>query len=58
MHTSINIKKEGKFPIVTEKKTEIEPELRPDFIRKIKRIEKANKKPIPIENINDLFVSE
>jgi len=38
--------------------TEIELELRPEYIRKIKRIEKANRKPIPIKNINDLFMDE
>ena len=35
-----------------------EPELRPEFVEKIKRIEKENKKPILIKNIDDLFVDE
>ncbi len=35
-----------------------EPELRPEYVEKIKRIEKENKKPILIKNIDDLFVDE
>ncbi|EKF86548.1 DUF2683 family protein [Methanobacterium formicicum] len=35
-----------------------EPELRPEYVEKIKRIEKANKKPVLIKNIDDLFVDE
>ena len=39
-------------------KAEDEPEIRPEYIEKIKRIEKANKKPILIENIDDLLLDE
>ena len=35
-----------------------EPELRPEFVEKIKRIEKENKKPILIKNIDDLLIDE
>ena len=40
------------------KKAINEPELRPEYVEKIKRIEKANKKPVLIKNIDDLFVDE
>ncbi|MEN4018343.1 MAG: hypothetical protein PQ975_00455 [Methanobacterium sp.] len=46
MHNSMNVKKDRKKkrPIITKRKTEIEPELRPEFIEKIKRREKQ--KPV------------
>jgi hypothetical protein len=59
MHSHINIKKEERKKVsIIKKKAEIEPELNPEYIKKIKRIEKANKKPIIIKNIDDLFLKE
>jgi len=40
------------------KKDEKEPEIRSEYVEKIKRIEKDNKKPIRIKNIHDLFIKE
>ncbi len=40
------------------KKDEKEPEIRSEYVEKIKRIEKDNKKPIRIKNIDDLFIKE
>jgi len=60
MHSTIGAKKDEmkKNPRIHGNKAEDEPELRPEYIEKIKRIEKANKKPILIENIDDLLLDE
>lgn len=60
MHGSVGTKKDGikKSPPVISKKVEEELELRPEYSEKIKRIEKANKKPILIKNIDDLLIDE
>lgn len=55
MHSA---KKDKKNPSIQGNEAEDEPELRPEYIEKIKRIEKANKKPILIENIDDLLLDE
>lgn len=60
MHSSLDAKKDEikKNPSIHGKNVKNEPELRPEYIEKIKKIEKANKKPISIKNIDDLFVDE
>lgn len=59
MQSHVNVKKDKM------KKTtnlinidEKEPELRPEYVEKIKRMEKDKRKPIRIKNIDDLFVDE
>jgi|GEM_PF-6257294 hypothetical protein len=38
--------KNRKKAVIPKKQTEKEPELRPEYVAKIRRIEKENKKPI------------
>lgn len=60
LKVSVGSNREGisKTPNIQGKKAIKEPEVRPEYIEKIKRIEKANKKPIIIKNIDDLLVDE
>jgi hypothetical protein len=60
MQSSSGMKKDEfkKNSNIHGKKTLNEPELRPEYVEKIQRIEKANKKPILIKDIDDLFVDE
>jgi hypothetical protein len=60
MYSSLDAKKDEmiKNPSIHGENVKDEHELRPEYIEKIKKIEKANKKPISIKNIDDLFVDE
>lgn len=59
MHSHIQYKERRKKKVsIIKKKAEIGSKLNPEYIKKIKRIEKANKKPIIIKNIDDLFLKE
>jgi len=59
MNNILGVKRdEKKNPSFHGKKAQEEPELRPEYIDKIKGIEKAKKKPILIKNIDDLLIVE
>ncbi len=57
MQRMVEIKKE-KTPIISLLGEDSEPELRADFIKEMRQIEKDKRKPIEIKNIDDLFVKE
>jgi hypothetical protein len=48
--------KNGEKPFVPKKQDEKEPELRLEYVAKIRRIEKE--KPVLIKNIDNLFIDE
>lgn len=59
MQSHVNVKKDKmKKPHTMIKKDGKEPEIRPEYVEKIRRIEKDKRKPIQIKNIDDLFIDE
>lgn len=48
--------KNGEKPLFPKKQDETESELRPEYVAKIRRIEKE--KPVLIKNIDDLLIDE
>lgn len=50
--------KRDKMSIISLVGDSSEPELRKEFIKEMRQIEKDKRKPIQIKNIDDLFVKE
>lgn len=59
MQNQVNVKKDKmKKPHKIIRKDDKEPEINPEYVEKIRQIEKDNKKPIRIKNIDELFIDE